>query len=79
MTEEACIAQTSALASAFQGAGFPCSDSLCSVPVGACCFNGICQLMKDFECDANNGNYLGDNVPCGNPDAAAFCEQATEP
>lgn len=78
-TEEACIAQTPALASAFQGAGFPCSDSLCSVPIGACCFSGVCQLMKDFECDANNGTYLGDNVSCGNPDAAALCEQATEP
>jgi hypothetical protein len=48
----------------FMGAGTTCDPNPCTPPTGACCVGTTCYILSHHDCDAQNGTYHGDNVPC---------------
>jgi hypothetical protein len=56
----------------------------CAPPLGACCFpSGLCSELSGADCEAQQGNYLGDGTscvpnPCGQPEACCFPDGACQ-
>ena len=50
----------------FLGAGTNCIENSdpCLRPAGACCFNGVCQVLGEDNCNAVPGEWQGAHKPC---------------
>jgi hypothetical protein len=58
------------------GLGVPSAHATAS-PVGACCLaSGQCQSLNQFDCDSQNGDFIGPDTSCLMIDCPAAAAKA---
>jgi hypothetical protein len=52
--------------------GMPVPSAFAAAQLGACCFaNGACQDLVSFQCETQDGDFIGDGTSCQAIDCAA--------
>ena len=46
------------------------------IPEGACCQGTLCSVMRQTDCAAAGGTYMGDDAPCSSGDSYSFAGTA---